>query len=155
MKIQQVLYNARKKSIDIIANKKSYTLPYSRLRLKPKLADPIEAIYIDPELAREGVTYRLKSGKEDSVPISAFLDYNRDPDYLRNLALHQFSIIAIKAVKHCQLSKHELCRRLCTSPSQLYRLLDPTNTKKSVDEMLRLLSVLGCEIDWDIRILAA
>ncbi len=38
-------------------------------------------------------------------------------------------------------------RRLGTSASQLYRLLDPTNYKKSVDQMLALLLVLGCDVD--------
>jgi hypothetical protein len=38
-------------------------------------------------------------------------------------------------------------RRLKTSPSQLYRLLDPANYKKSMDEMMRLLAVLGYRVE--------
>jgi hypothetical protein len=45
------------------------------------------------------------------------------------------------------VSKRELARRLRTSPSQLYRLLDPTNSAKSVGQMLALLHLVGREVD--------
>ena len=38
-------------------------------------------------------------------------------------------------------------RRLGTSATQLYRLLDQTNHRKSVDRLLALLQVLDCDID--------
>jgi len=38
-------------------------------------------------------------------------------------------------------------RRLKTSPSQFYRLIDPTNYRKSIDKMLELLAVLDCEVE--------
>jgi hypothetical protein len=102
---------------------------------------------VDSELAYLAVTYCLSSGKEGSVHLDAFLDYNRDPDFLRNVALHKLTVDALKLVRNSGLSKHELIRRLKTSPSQLYRLLDTANYKKSVDEMLRLLAVLGYRVD--------
>jgi hypothetical protein len=37
------------------------------------------------------------------------------------------------------------------SPAQFYRLIDPTNYRKSVDKMLSLLQVLGCEVDLVVR----
>ncbi len=38
-----------------------------------------------------------------------------------------------------------------TSPTQLYRLLDEANTRKSVDRMLALLIVLECEVEMRVR----
>jgi hypothetical protein len=38
-------------------------------------------------------------------------------------------------------------RRLGTSAAQLYRLLDQTNYRKSVDQVSALLQVLNCEVD--------
>lgn len=38
-----------------------------------------------------------------------------------------------------------------TSPAQFYRLIDPTNYRKSVDKMLMLLRVLDCEIEVIVR----
>jgi len=50
-------------------------------------------------------------------------------------------------VEDSGVSKRELARRLRTSPSQLYRLLDPTNSAKSVGQMLALLHLVGREVD--------
>ena len=38
-------------------------------------------------------------------------------------------------------------RRLKTSAAQFYRLLDQTNIRKSVDQMLRLLAALNCSVE--------
>jgi len=49
------------------------------------------------------------------------------------------------------LSKREVIRRLGTSASQFYRLLNPTYYGKSVGQMLALLRVLGKEVDLVVR----
>ncbi len=48
-----------------------------------------------------------------------------------------------------------LCVGFAHPPSQLYRLLDPTNSRKSVDRMLGLLRVLGCDVDVVVRLRVA
>lgn len=150
MKIKKVKINNRKKCIDIETRKGKYSLPFSRLELQPTPKNKIAKIYIDKELASECVTYFLESGQEDSVPLDAFLDYNKDPEYVRDMTLHKLTVDAVKLLKKSGLSKQEVIRRLKTSPSQLYRLLDPANYKKSIDEMLRLLSVLGYRVELKI-----
>jgi hypothetical protein len=150
MKIKSVETNNRKKSIEIDTSKGRLALPFSRLELKPTPKNGIAEIYVDKELASSAVTYVLASGDEASVHLDAFLDYNKDPDFLRNAALHQLTVEAIKLMKKSSLSNQEVIRRLKTSPSQLYRLLDPANYTKSIDEMLRLVSVLGYRVEWNI-----
>ncbi len=150
MKIKSVETNNRKKAIEIETSNGRLTLPFSRLELKPSSKNGITNIYVDKELASNAVTYVLASGDEASVHIDAFLDYNKDPELLRNAALHQLTIEAIKLMKKSSLSKQEVIRRLKTSPSQLYRLLDTANYSKSIDEMLRLVSVLGYRVEWSI-----
>jgi hypothetical protein len=54
---------------------------------------------------------------------------------------------AQKRIAESPLSKREIMRRLGTSAAQLYRLLDQTNYRKSVDQVLALLQVLNCEVD--------
>jgi hypothetical protein len=49
-----------------------------------------------------------------------------------------------------RLAKRALCRMLRTSPAQVYRLLDQTCYSKTVDQMLRLLQVLGCTVKLEI-----
>jgi hypothetical protein len=151
MKIKKVSVNNKKKSIEISVGHIEYSLPFSKLRLKPTLHHKITEIFIDKELGEQAITYSLTNGKEDSVPLDAFLDYNKDPNYMRDMLLHKLTVEAGKRLKSSGLTKHEIVRRMSTSPSQLYRLLDPANNKKSVDEILRLLAVLGCEIELSIK----
>jgi hypothetical protein len=143
MKIKKVVVNNRRKAIEIDGPSGPLSLPFSKLRLVPTPRNPISRIKVDPELAHRAITYWLESGDEDSVHLDAFLEYNRDPELMRELVLHQLSVDARKLMEKSGLSKHEVIRRLGTSPSQLYRLLDTANYRKSVDEMLRLLAVLG------------
>jgi len=150
MKINNATVSYRKKAIEIETAQGSYSLPFSRLRLRPKPDDRIKEIYVDRDLGNRGITYVLESGREDSIHMDAFLDFNKDPRFLRDAALHQLTVDANKLIPKSGLSKQEIIRRLRTSPSQLYRLLDPSNYQKSIDEMLRLLAVLGCTVEWKV-----
>ena len=125
--------------------------PYACLDVQPTTSNPIATVYVDDELGREGFTYVLANGKEDTVHSDHVLFYNRDPAYLKKLLLHKLTVEAIRCQKKSRLSKRELVRRLGTSASQLYRLLDPTNYRKSVDQMLALLSVLGRTVELSFR----
>jgi hypothetical protein len=150
MKIKSVIINLRKKAFEIATAKGTLTLPFARLALKPTPKDKIKSAYVDSELGNEAITYMMSSGKEDSIHLDVFLHYNRDPDYHLEITLHKLTVDAITQVKQSGISKHEIIRRLNTSASQLYRLLDPANYKKSVDEMMRLLAVLGYRVDMTV-----
>jgi hypothetical protein len=43
--------------------------------------------------------------------------------------------------------RRELARRLKTSVPRLYRLLDTTSTRKSIDQLVSLLQLLDCSVD--------
>lgn len=151
-KIKSVIVNNRRKEVEIeTSDKKKLSLPFARLDLQPTRIDPIDRIYIDGELGKQGVTYVLKSGKEDSLLLDSFLDYNKDPDYLKDILLYKMTLEALNQMRTSLISKNEITRRLNTSPSQLARLLDPKNKKKSLDNMLRLLTVLGCDVELKIK----
>jgi hypothetical protein len=77
--------------------------------------------------------------------------YNQDPGHLRDLLLYRLTLEAQKCIATTTLPKREIVRRLGTSPSQLYRLVDQTNYRKSVDQMLRLLQVLNCDVEFVVR----
>ena len=40
---------------------------------------------------------------------------------------------------------------LGTSATQYYRLLDEENNRKSLDQMMNLFAVLGCEVELKVR----
>lgn len=151
MKIRSVTSNNRKKAFQVKVSNKTFQLPYSKVDPQPSVDDPITGLFIDKELGREGFTYVLKSGREGTVHSEQVLTYNQDPHYLRDVLLYKLTIEAQKRVEASVLSKRELIRRLGTSATQFYRLLDQTNYRKSVDQLLSLLHVLDCDVDLLVR----
>jgi hypothetical protein len=148
MKILEFTVDNRKRRLELTtAGRRRHPFPYSRMDPSPQPDDPITEIYIDPELGNEAVTYFLESGAEGAVHIDHALDYNADPNYLHEMLLHRLTGEALKRIDGCGLSRREITRRLGTSPAQLYRLLDPTNKRKSMNQMVALLQVLGCDVD--------
>ena len=93
----------------------------------------------------------LESGKEGTVHSEQVLEYNQDPSNLRDVLVYKLTIEAQKRVNASPLSKREMIRRLGTSATQFYRLLDQTNYSKSVDQLLTLLHVLDCDVDFLVR----
>jgi predicted XRE-type DNA-binding protein len=148
MKIKSVVANNRKAQLELtVSSGKMYPYPYARLEVSPTPDNKIQNIYIDPELAREGVTYTLASGQEGSIHIDYALDYNRDPKYLGEMLLYQLTVQAQDHIKKAGISKREIARRLNTSLPQLYRLLDQTNYKKTINQMISLLRILNCDVE--------
>src|SRR5437762_2464180 len=86
------------------------------------------------------------SGAEGSVHIDHALEYNEDPSYLAELLIHKLTVEAKRRADRSGLSRRELARRLSTSVPQLYRLLDPANTRKSLGQLIGLLHLLDCEV---------
>ncbi len=152
MKIRRVVINQRKAQFEVVvANGAVYPLPFSQLSPRPTSTNRIREVYPDKELAKEALTYVLESGAEGSVHLDAVLEYNQDPHYRSELLLHQLTVQARNRIEQSGLSRREIARRLGTSLPQLYRLLDPTNTTKSLNQMISLLHVLGCEVSVVVR----
>jgi hypothetical protein len=151
MKIRSVRPNHRKKLFIIKTAAKTLHLPYSKVEIQPREDDPIVNVYVDKELGREAFSYTLQSGTEGTVHIDQALEYNQDLRYLRHALLYKLTVEVQKRIKASRLTKRAIIRRLGTSASQLYRLLDQTNERKSIDELLSLLHVLGCDVDLLIR----
>lgn len=151
MKIQSATHNNRRKAFLIKSSNKTFWFPYSKVDPQPTGDDPIVKVFVDKELGGEGFTYVLESGKEGTVHSEQVLEYNQDPRYLRDALLYKLTVEAQKRVTASPLSKREIIRRLGTSATQFYRLLDQTNYRKSVDHLLSLLHVLDCDIDLLVR----
>ena len=126
-------------------------MPFPQGDPAPTVDDPVRGSFVDEEAGREAFSYVLNSGRSGAVHLAQVLEYNQDPSYLRNLLLYRLTIEAQKRASASPLSKRELMRRLGTSATQLYRLLDQTNYRKSVDQVLALLQVLNCEVDLVVR----
>ena len=147
MIIDAVSMNNRRKEFVIKAAGETYSFPFALLDVKPRKDNRIVDLYVDKELANECFTYVLESGDLDSVTLDQVRYYNRDPQYLHDLLIHKLSAEAKRMVGESKLSKREIIRRLGTSPSQLYRILDTTYYGKTVDQILKLFHVLQCEVE--------
>jgi hypothetical protein len=151
MRIRAAGHNNRKKVFEIRTSTKSFVFPFSKADPAPTMHDPITEMCVDPEAGREAFTYVLSSGRTGTVHVEQVLEYNQDPNYLRDLLLYRLTIEAQRRIADSPLSKREIMRRLGTSAAQLYRLLDPTNYRKSVDQLVALLQVLDCDVDLVVR----
>ena len=152
MKVRSASVNARKRHVELVARAGVvYPFPFSRMEPRPSGKDPITRIFVDRELACEGVSFVLASGAEGCVLLDQALDYNSDPAYVTRMLIHQLTCEARDGMKEAGFSIRELARRLGTSVPQVYRLLDTTNSTKSVAQLLSLLQVLGCEVRVVVR----
>lgn len=151
MKIRSVKVNNRKRVFEVKISSRDLAFPYAKADPRPTPSDRVAEAVVDPEIGREGFVYTLESGKSGTVHVDQVLGYNQDPAYLRELLLYKLTVEARKRLAASGLSKRELVRRLGTSATQLYRLLDPTNSRKSVDQMLGLLHVLDCDVELIVR----
>ncbi len=151
MKVRRVKANNRRKTFEISVHRNTYFYPYAKLHPKPEPDNKVVEVFVDKEIGSEGFTYVLQSGAEGTVHVEQVLEYNQDPGYLRELLLYKLTLEAQKRVEASPLSKREIIRRLGTSATQFYRLLDQTNTTKSVGQLLSLLYVLDCDVDLVVR----
>ena len=150
MKINSVRVNNRRKAFEIRVGRRVLPMPFARLPVPPRPDNRVQEVYVDPELGDEGFTYVLENGESDTLHLDSVLDYNADPGLLSKLFVYELTSQALDAVQQSTLSRREVARRLNTSVSQLYRLLDTTNYSKSIGQLLSLLSVLGFEAKLEV-----
>lgn len=151
MKIRSVHINNRRRVFEVRTSGRRLLLPFAKVDPSPTASDPVARVFVDRELGSEGFGFVLRSGREGAVHVDQVLEYNRDPGLLRDTLLCSLTVEAQKRVTASALSRRELIRRLGTSATQFYRLLDQTNYRKSVDQLLSLLQILDCEVRLVVR----
>ena len=151
MKILSVRQNNRRKAFEVKTGKKTLYYPYGKLDPIPEPGNKVADAYVDKEVGSEGFTYVLESGDEGTVHVEQVLEYNEDPTYLRDLLLYRLTLEVQGRVEAAPISKREIIRRLDTSASQFYRLLDQTNYRKSIGQLLSLLHILDCDVEVIVR----
>ena len=148
MKVRRVAVNNRKQRLEVTTSSgRILPFPYAKLDPRPAQKNRVREASPDRELGNQAVTYVLESGAEGSLHLDDVLEYNEDPRYLSELLMHRLTVEARKRIEPAGLSRREIVRRMNTSLPQLYRLLDPTNTTKSLNQLVSLLHVLGCDVD--------
>lgn len=152
MKIRSVTSNNRRNEFTVVTRSgATYTFPYSEADPCPTSDDRLAEVFVDKELGNEAITYVLKSGEEGSIHIEHILEYNEDPRYLAELLTYKLTLEAQEGIEGSGLSMRQIAKRLKTSVPQLYRLLDPVNTRKSMSQLVALLHVLNCDVDLVVK----
>ena len=152
MKIRNVEMNNRKNEFTVTTRAGVvYVFPYSEADPCPKPGNRIKKLFVDKELASEAFTYLLESGEQGSIHIEQILEYNDDPAYFAELLIYKLSVEAQQRIEKSVLSRRQIARRLSTSVPQLYRLLDPSNSRKSIKQLIALLHVLDCDLDLVVK----
>jgi len=147
MKIRAVAANNRRRAFEVRVGSRLLPFPYAQADPRPSADEAVRELGVDHEVGREAFWYVLASGAKGYVHAEQVLEYNRDPSYVRDQLLYRLTLEAQRQVARSPLAKRELIRRLGTSAAQFYRLLDQTNYRKSIDQMLALLQVLNCTVD--------
>jgi hypothetical protein len=149
VKIRHVTVDDRRAQLVLtVGAKPSLPIPFAKLAPRPTSDDRIREAYVDEELGREAVTYVLQSGAEGTVHVDHVLEYNRDPGYLAELTIYKLTFEVLRRVDRSGLTRRQLARRLGTSVARLHRLLDPTDMKKELAQLIALLHGLGCEVEF-------
>jgi hypothetical protein len=151
VKVRGVRINNRRRAFEVRTSSRRLLLPFAKVDPKPTASNPIVRAFIDKEIGSEGFSYVLLSGREGTVHVEQVLEYNKDPDHLRDQLLYNLTLEAQKRVGASPLSRREIIRRLGTSATQFYRLLDQTNYRKSVDQLVSLLQILDCDVKLVVR----
>jgi hypothetical protein len=152
MKIRSIKSNNRKQEFSVVTySGVEYSFPYSKADPRPTADNRIEEMSVDKELGKEAFTYALESGEEGTVHIEQVLEYNEDPKYLADLLTYKLSLEAQKCIEDSELSRRQMAKQLKTSVPQLYRLLDPSNTSKSMSQLIALLHILNCDVDLVVK----
>lgn len=152
MKIRSVAANSRTNEFLVVNySGGEYSFPFSKAKPKPTTTNVVEEVFVDKELGKEAFTYRLKSGAEGTIHIEQVLEYNEDPKYLADLLIYKLSLEAKNRIDKSDLSRRQLAKQLKTSVPQLYRLLDPSNSRKSMSQLVALLHILDCDVDFVVK----
>jgi hypothetical protein len=149
--IDKVNANNKKRVFEVeVRERLTLDFPYALCEPSPTPEDRIEDLHIDDEVAREGFTYTLASGLKGTILYDWVLYYHRDPSFMTDLLLYELTVEALKALKTSRLARREVIRRLGTSASQFYRLIDTTNHRKSMRQVIELLGILGRKVNIEI-----
>jgi len=147
VKIRSVRADPRRRAFAVGTARGVLEFPWTEVGPVPSADDPVVEVGPDAELGGEGFTYRLASGAEGTVHLDHVLRFVRDPDYQRRELLYALTNEVRDALAASRRTKRSIARQLGTSLAQIARLLDPADSRKSVDQMVRLLAALGRRLE--------
>ena len=147
VKVQAVRADDVRQVFEVVIEDRVYEFPYSTLDPAPTQDNPVVLAQVDTDVGGEGFAYTLASGEEGGAMGEHVLSYNDDPRIACEEFLHQLNVEALSRFHAGGFTKRGLASQLGTSATQVDRLLDVKNTRKSVESMVGLVTALGGTVD--------
>jgi hypothetical protein len=147
-RIRAVTFDNRKRVLRVTYSMgKTAVVPFGMLGIQQKLADA----WVDKETRGMAVGLRLEGGEEEFMPYDQPLALTRDPEFLLRTHIERLVAQIERALSAKRVSKRYLANQLGTSDNQIQRLLDPKILNKNLEQLYRIATLLGLELEWRVK----
>ena len=154
MKILAVVANNRKHAFEVRTCRGTLTFPYAKVTPAPdgnKRSDRRCVCRSGAWGEKASHTSSPRVRREASISIR-FWSTTKIPPTWQNSTMYRLTQEAKDLwFEASERSARDVARWLGTSPTQLYRLLDPTNYAKSLRQLISLLYLLGAEVEVEVK----
>ena len=147
-RIKSVSFNNRKKVLHInYFSGKTADIHYSQIGIDENLSD----VWVDKETRGLSIGLRLENGDENYMPYDQPLALIKDPEFLLQNQIEKLIAHIKEIISEKKISKRYLAEQLNTSDNQIQRLLNPKILNKNLDQLYKIASILGFELEWQIK----
>lgn len=146
-KIKSVDFNNKNKTLLLwYSSGKKIVIHYGQIGLIKK----ISKAWVDKETGGRSVGISFDDGSVDYMPYDQPLALSKDPEYLLQNQIEKLVARINLSIQKKKISKHYLANQLKTSDNQIQRLLNPNILNKNLEQLYRLTSLLGLNLEWII-----
>lgn len=143
-KLRSAEANNRKKQLSVTyTSGKTLSIHYSSLGI----TENVKRVWVDPETRGQSVGIEYESGKVDYMPYDQPLAVVKDPEFLLQNQIQNLIAQIKETIQTKKISKRYLAEQLHTSDNQIQRLLNPAILNKNLEQLYRVASLLGMELE--------
>lgn len=147
-KIKAVEFNNKNKTLQITYDSgKKMSVHYGQLGLKKN----VSKVWVDKETNGRSVGISFEDGSVDYMPYDQPLAINKDPEYMLQNQIEKMIAQIELTLKKKKISKRYLATQLKTSDNQIQRLLNPNILNKNLEQLYRLTSLVGLDLEWQVK----
>ena len=147
-KIKVASFNNRKKTLRVdYVSGKTARIHFSQIGIQ----DNISEVWVDRETRGKSLGIRLINGREEFMPYDQPLALIKDSDFLLQNHIEHVIAHIHKAITSKKISKRYLAEQLNTSDNQIQRLLNPSILNKNLEQLYKIATLLGLEMEWGVK----
>jgi len=148
-KIHSVEVNNRRKILTVGYGKGHFiSLHFSQFSV---VDEEIVRAWVDRETHGLSVGLEFEGGRVDFMPYDQPLALSRDPEFLLQNQIERLIADIKMRLEKKKMSKRFLAKALETSDNQVQRLLNPKILNKNLEQLYRIASILGVELELSLK----